>query len=110
MAEENTTLLNSTVDANGSVELWVPPEFDATPGNIMMAVVLTALDIVTIFGNLIVLVAFLVDSKLRQPFNLFIMNLAVTDVLVAITAMPYYTIDTLLGYWPFGQVSFKYHF
>ena len=100
----NTTVTLSTNDSEHSESEWVPPNFDPSGANILMAVVLTALVLVTLFGNLIVLVAFLVDTKLRQPFNLFIMNLAVTDFLVAITAMPFYTIDTLLGYWPFGQV------
>ena len=104
MADENQTLINTTLSSNDSDGEWVPPDFHPSPANIVMAVVLTTLDLVTAFGNLIVLLAFLVDTKLRQPFNLFIMNLAVTDFLVAITAMPFYTIDTLLGYWPFGQV------
>ena len=30
-------------------------------------------------------------------------NLAVTDVSVAVTAMSFYTFDVLLGYWPFGE-------
>ena len=114
MAVENQTFENTTQFGTNSTQvsievddIWIPPEFDVTPANVLIAITLTTLDIVTIFGNLIVLIAFLVDNKLRQPFNLFIMNLAVTDFLVAITAMPFYTIDTLLGYWPFGQVSFQ---
>ena len=104
MAAENETIINTTVSANDSEGEWMPPDFHPSAANIVMAVLLTALVLVTLFGNLIVLIAFLVDTKLRQPFNLFIMNLAVTDFLVAITAMPFYTIDTLFGYWPFGQV------
>ena len=30
-------------------------------------------------------------------------NLAITDVSVAIFAMSFYTFDVLLGYWPFGE-------
>lgn len=99
----NTTQPGVDVDVN--VTAWTPPEFDATPANILVAIVLTAVVIMTSFGNLIVLIAFFVDAKLRQPFNLYIMNLAVTDFLVGITAMSFYSIDTVLGYWPFGQVS-----
>ena len=112
MVRDNQTVLNTTlqtenfgnmgIDANNT---WTPPLFDVTPASVLIAIVLTVLVVVTICGNLIVLLAFLVDQKLRQPFNLFILNLAVTDFFVAITAMPFYTIDTLLGYWPFGQVS-----
>ncbi|XP_060552180.1 alpha-2A adrenergic receptor-like [Ruditapes philippinarum] len=44
------------------------------------------------------------EKRLLQPFNMFILNLAVTDFSVAITAMTFYTLDTLLGYWPFGTI------
>ena len=99
------TFVNTSLQTEQPDNAWTPPDFEVTAKNILMAIVLTVLDVVTLVGNLVVLVAFFVDSRLRQPFNLFIMNLAVTDFLVAITAMPFYTIDTLLGYWPFGQVS-----
>ena len=99
------TFVNTSLQTVQPDNAWTPPDFDVTAKNVLMAIVLTVLDVVTLVGNLVVLVAFFVDSRLRQPFNLFIMNLAVTDFLVAITAMPFYTIDTLLGYWPFGQVS-----
>ena len=83
---------------------WTAPDIIVTPSYVLKAIGLTAVVIVTSFGNLIVLVAFIVDSKLWQPFNLYIMNLAVTDFLVGVSAMTFCTIDTLMGYWPFGQV------
>ncbi|KAL4228548.1 7 transmembrane receptor (rhodopsin) [Mactra antiquata] len=92
---------NETSSSNGN---WMPSEFEASAKNIVLSVVLTTIDVVTILGNLLVLVAFFVEKKLFHPFNMFIFNLAVTDFLVAITAMTFYTIDTLLGYWPFGYV------
>ncbi len=39
----------------------------------------------------------------NNHFNLYVVNLAVTDVSVAVTAMSFYTFDVLLGYWPFGE-------
>ncbi|XP_052058942.1 D(2) dopamine receptor-like [Mytilus californianus] len=79
------------------------PEFLPSSKNITIIITLTTLVLVTIIGNLIVLLAFIKESKLRkEAFNYFIFNLAITDFLVAITAMTFYTIDTVLGYWPFG--------
>jgi hypothetical protein len=83
---------------------WIPPPFDASVSNILLAITLAILDILTIFGNLLVLLAFIMEKRLLQPFNMFILNLAVTDFSVAITAMTFYTLDTLLGYWPFGTI------
>ncbi|XP_053372809.1 alpha-2 adrenergic receptor-like [Mercenaria mercenaria] len=83
---------------------WEPPPFDVSVPNILLAITLTLLDVITIFGNLLVLLSFVIEKRLLQPFNMFILNLAVTDFCVAITAMTFYTLDTLLGYWPFGKV------
>ncbi len=39
----------------------------------------------------------------HNHFNLYVVNLAVTDVSVAVFAMSFYTFDVLLGRWPFGE-------
>lgn len=77
---------------------------EVTPKSILITLTLCIIVMVTIVGNCLVLLAFGLDSRLRQPFNYFIVNLAVTDFLVALFAMSFYTIDTLLGYWPFGVI------
>ena len=53
--------------------------------------------IFTIIGNIFVLMAPLFERRLRTTFIYFILNLAITDLLVALTAMDFYTIDVLLG-------------
>ena len=53
--------------------------------------------IFTMLGNMIVLVAPFVERRLRTTLIYFIMNLALTDLLVAVMAMDFYTIDVLLG-------------
>lgn len=107
----NTSLNSSrNCSSNASDDVFLKdagmhyPEFQVTTKNVVLAIVLTIIDIVTICGNLLVLMAFVIEKRLLQPFNMYICNLAVTDFLVAITAMTFYTIDTLLGYWPFGKV------
>lgn len=82
---------------------FVPTGFRSTPQKIVLSIVLTVLDATTICGNLLVFAAFYRVPKLRaQAFNYYIFNLAITDLSVAVTAMTFYTIDTLFGYWPFG--------
>ena len=78
---------------------------NSTPtSRIIIFIFLEACVLVTFFGNLIVLVAFGKDRKLTaNTFSYYIINLAVTDFLVAATAMSFYSIDVLLGYWPFGE-------
>ena len=79
------------------------PEEITSWRKIAIAVLLSIIVIFTIVSNLIVLIAFYVEKKLRNTFTYYIANLAVTDFLVSFTAMLFYTFDTVLGYWPFGQ-------
>ena len=65
--------------------------------------------LVTIVGNIIVIVVFVIKKKLRTTFTFYILNLAITDVSVAVTAMSFYTFDILLGWWPFGEVTHFIH-
>lgn len=57
----------------------------------------------TILGNLLVLIAVAKNKHLQTVFNFYVINLAVTDMLVAVTAMISYTTEVILGYWPFGE-------
>ena len=59
---------------------------------VFIAVSLAICIVVTTFGNLLVLVSFVVDRQIRQPTNFFIASLAVTDVLIGTMSMPFYTV------------------
>ncbi|ELT93321.1 hypothetical protein CAPTEDRAFT_74776, partial [Capitella teleta] len=60
----------------------------------------------TLFGNILVLLAFASDRKLGKiNFNLYIVNLAITDVCVSAIAMPFFALDLYRGGWPFDQVT-----
>lgn len=71
--------------------------------NITVGITLSIMVLLTIAGNILVLIAIWREKKLQTFFNMYIINLALTDLLVAITGMFFYTVDTVLGYWPFGQ-------
>lgn len=95
---ENTSLSPTTDLSEGK-------ENKIELSRIIICTVLFTIVLLTIFGNTIVLVAFATQKKLRNSnFMLYIANLAVTDLAVAVTAMSFFTIDILLGYWPFGKV------
>ncbi|XP_033742805.1 histamine H3 receptor-like [Pecten maximus] len=72
------------------------------PLGITIAIVI----IVAIVGNVFTIAAFIKDSKLRTAYNIYIVNLAVTDLLLGCVSMPFYAVYTLKTHtWPFG-----YHF
>lgn len=65
---------------------------------------LVALDLLVIAGNSLVIVSVLTDRKLRSVTNTFIISLAVSDLLLGITVLPFSSANEVLGYWPFGTL------
>ncbi|XP_059905974.1 opsin 4xa isoform X3 [Gadus macrocephalus] len=63
--------------------------------------------VVGVTGNALVMYAFLCNKKLRTPPNYFIMNLAVSDFLMAITQSPIFFINSLFKEWIFGETGCK---
>lgn len=45
------------------------------------------------------------DKKLRTPPNFFIMNLAISDFLMAITQSPIFFVNSLYKGWIFGETG-----
>ncbi|XP_066269608.1 alpha-2A adrenergic receptor-like [Branchiostoma lanceolatum] len=57
-----------------------------------------------IVGNVFVIVLFVFGKRIKKPRNTFIVSLAVSDVMVGATIMPFSLSNELLGYWAFGKV------
>ncbi|KAM9734840.1 opsin 4xa [Menidia menidia] len=62
---------------------------------------------VGVTGNALVMYAFYCNKKLRTPPNFFIMNLAVSDFLMAITQSPIFFVNSLYKGWIFGETGCK---
>ncbi|CAL8106221.1 unnamed protein product [Calicophoron daubneyi] len=75
-----------------------------TYGKAIIAVLATTVSTATLGGNVVVLMAFIVESSVRIPSNYFIASLAVTDVLIGLFSMNLFISYQLLGYWPLSQL------
>lgn len=71
---------------------------------VFVAILLSLITIWTIFGNALVWVALYRFPKLRSMSNCLIGNLAMSDLLLALTVLPISLGNDLLGYWVFGEV------
>ncbi|XP_046563713.1 muscarinic acetylcholine receptor M2-like [Haliotis rubra] len=99
-------LLSSTMESSTSANVSIDVDLTSEPIpviRIVLGVILYILVVITVLGNLLVLLAVYKDKRLQTVFNYYIVNLAITDVLVALTAMSLYTTDNILGHWPLGE-------
>jgi octopamine/tyramine receptor len=86
----------------GGLELAVP-EWEAA----LTALVLIAIIVMTIVGNILVILSVFTHKPLRIVQNFFIVSLAVADMTVAVLVLPLNVAYSLLGRWHFGIMACK---
>ncbi|KGL79421.1 Histamine H3 receptor, partial [Tinamus guttatus] len=69
----------------------------------LLAVLMVLLALVTILGNALVILAFLLDRNLRHRSNYFFLNLAISDFAVGAFCIPLYIPYGLTGKWHLGR-------
>ncbi|KAA0198289.1 putative muscarinic acetylcholine receptor [Fasciolopsis buskii] len=77
----------------------------STGVTVVLAILTAITSLITIGGNLLVLLSFIVERALRTATNYFMASLAVTDVLIGVFSMNLYTLYLILGHWPLGRLS-----
>ncbi|XP_029296068.1 opsin 4xb [Cottoperca gobio] len=73
----------------------------------IVALFVFVIGILGITGNALVMFAFYSNKKLRNLPNYFIMNLAISDFLMAFTQSPIFFINCLYKEWMFGEMGCK---
>ncbi|XP_063369089.1 octopamine receptor Oamb [Cydia amplana] len=74
------------------------------PASLVSLAVLALIDVLVIAGNCLVIAAVLCSSKLRSVTNLFIVSLAVADLLVGVAVLPFSATREVFEIWIFGGV------
>ncbi|GCC35457.1 5-hydroxytryptamine receptor 2A [Chiloscyllium punctatum] len=97
-----------TVNRSGSCNLTLDPEAQLSDacgerrGKNWPALLIIIIVVLTIGGNILVIMAVSLEKKLQNATNYFLMSLAIADMLVGILVMPVSLITVLYGYiWPF---------
>lgn len=73
--------------------------------SIVLGIILFTITIWTIFGNILVILAFLLDKQICQGgmSNYLIINLAISDLLLGIAVLPFSASYSTFGFWYFGK-------
>ncbi|KAF7661716.1 hypothetical protein LDENG_00255420 [Lucifuga dentata] len=97
----NISFLSGTRPCNQSTIRTSPYSPQATAA---FATAITFMMILTIVGNILVIIAVLTSRSLKGPQNLFLVSLAAADILVATLIIPFSLANELQGYWAFSSI------
>ncbi|XP_067301045.1 cholecystokinin receptor isoform X2 [Pseudorasbora parva] len=113
---QNSSVLNGT--SNGSMEipngtcgdaLLLPKTEPARPKDMdSLRILLYALIfLLSVFGNLLIIVVLVVNKRMRTVTNSFLLSLAISDLMMAVFCMPFTLIPNLLEDFIFGAAMCK---
>ncbi|CAG0920294.1 unnamed protein product [Notodromas monacha] len=71
---------------------------------ILIALVAGSLSVITVLGNVMVILSFKIDKTLQTISNYYLFSLAVADFVIGLVSMPLFTMYLLLDRWPLGPV------
>ena len=106
-AQELEYTNETTINASQIVTAY-PSAYSAV-AIIFLALIMTAMMLVIVVGNMLVVIAIATESNLTSVQNWFIASLAVADMLIGLLVMPFSLSYELMGYWMFGEIWCEIH-
>lgn len=92
----NMTLNATSKDPLGGHTVWQV---------VLIAFLTGILALVTIIGNILVIVAFKVNKQLKTVNNYFLLSLACADLIIGVLSMNLYTTYIIMDHWALGSLA-----
>eukprot|EP00076_Gallus_gallus_P021466 XP_015142522.1 muscarinic acetylcholine receptor M4 isoform X2 [Gallus gallus] len=99
----NLTYDNVTLSNRSEVAIQPPTNYK-TVELVFIATVTGSLSLVTVVGNILVMLSIKVNRQLQTVNNYFLFSLACADLIIGVFSMNLYTVYIIKGYWPLGAV------
>ncbi|XP_056272983.1 muscarinic acetylcholine receptor M2-like [Pseudoliparis swirei] len=71
---------------------------------VLLILVAGSVSLITIIGNILVMLSIKVNRNLQTVNNYFLFSLACADLIIGVCSMNLYTVYTVIGSWPLGAV------
>ena len=105
----NVTIANTSNYSDVDVIIGSSPSQYSIYQIVILAIIMTAMMIVIVVGNILVVIATATENNLASVQNWFIASLAIADMLIGLVIMPFSLSYELMGYWMFGKLWCDVH-